>query len=262
MIVMQDENREYMLELLGKGSREQERGQFDYREIRIKKGVVPHAEGSAQVDLGSTKVLAGVKLVVGTPMQDKPNEGALATSAELLPLASPEYEMGPPSPEAIELARVVDRGIRAAEVVDMDALFIEKDKVWNIYTDIYILNYDGNLFDASTLAATTALLSARMPRLEGDEVIREGALEKLKTKNIVSSCTFAKLKAKLLLDSNAAEESIMDARVTIANDERVVRAMQKGLSGSISFKDLEQMEDVAFEKSKELRSSIAKALGE
>ena len=195
-------------------------------------------------------------------MQDKPNEGALATSAELLPLASPVYEMGPPSPEAIELARVVDRGIRAAEVVDMDALFIEKDKVWNVYTDIYILNYDGNLFDASTLAATTALLSARMPRLEGDEVLREGALEKLKTKNIVSSCTFAKLKAKLLLDSNAAEESIMDARVTIANDERVVRAMQKGLSGSISFKDLEQMEDVAFEKSKELRSSIAKALGE
>lgn len=259
---MKEPNREYVLELLGKGTREQERGQYDYREIKIAPGVIPHAEGSAQVDIGSTKVLAGVKLDIGTPMQDKPNQGALATSAELLPLADPDYEMGPPSPEAIELARVVDRGIRAAEVVDLDALFIEKDKVWSVYTDIYVLNYDGNLFDASTLAATTALLSARMPRIEGEEIIRTGSLGKLKTKGIVTSCLFAKVKKRLLLDPNANEESIMDARLTIANDTQAVRAMQKGLSGSVSFKELEEMEQVAFEKSKELRSAIAKALGE
>jgi len=109
----------YIKELLNNGVRSG-RGLFDYRNISVVRDIIPNAEGSAQVDLGATKVLVGVKLDIDEPMPDKPNEGNIITSAELLPLASADFDTGPPSPEAIELARVVDRGIRAANVIDTD----------------------------------------------------------------------------------------------------------------------------------------------
>lgn len=247
---------EYVKELLSKGMREGMRGPDDYRSIEIKPGMIPNAEGSAQVDLGYTKVLAGLKMDVGEPMLDKPNEGNLAVSADLLPLAHADYEPGPPSQEAIELARVVDRGIRAAGVVDLASMFIEKDKVWMLFVDIYVLNYDGNLFDASKLAAVSALLNARMPKYENETVIREGNLPNLKTSNIVTSCTYAKIGNKIVLDPNGSEESVMDARVTIANDAEYIRAMQKGGSGAFSYKEMEELIDKTFEKSKELRKIL------
>ena len=76
---------EYIKELLNKGFRDGERGMYEYRPIIIQKGIIPNAEGSAQVDLGGTKVLAGVKIDVDSPLPDKPGEGNLVTSAELLP---------------------------------------------------------------------------------------------------------------------------------------------------------------------------------
>ncbi|MDE1851535.1 MAG: exosome complex protein Rrp42 [Candidatus Micrarchaeota archaeon] len=266
---MQQENNvmgDFLKDLMQKGKREDGRTAMDYRNIAIRTNVMPNAEGSAEVTMGHTKVLAGVKVGLGAPMRDKPNEGNLMTAAELLPLASRYYEPGPPSPDAVELARVIDRGIRAANVIDMEALFVEPEKVWEVFIDIYILNYHGNLFDAGTLAATAALKSARMPKAEkvGEEitVIREGNLGKLKTKNVVTSCTFGKLFGTPILDPDGNEESFMDARVTIANDENVVRAMQKGLGGSFSTKELDELLDVAFEKSKGMRNMISNAAGE
>lgn len=245
----------YIKEMLNNGVRS-ERGLMDFRSISIKKDVIPNAEGSAEVNLGSTKVIVGVKLDVDEPMPDKPNEGNIVTSAELLPLASADYDTGPPSPEAIELARVVDRGIRAAGVIDTEALFIEEGKVWSTFIDIYIMNYDGNLFDASTIGAVVALTNTRMPKYEDGKVIREGKLSKLKTKNIVTSCTYAKIGSKIIIDPNGDEESVMDARLTIANDETYIRAMQKGLSGSFRESEINELIETTFEKSKDLRAII------
>ena len=247
----------YIKELLNNGIRSG-RSFFEYRNISVVRDIIPNAEGSAQVDLGATKVLVGVKLDIDEPMPDKPNEGNLITSAELLPLASADFDTGPPSPEAIELARVVDRGIRAANVIDTNSLFIEEGKVWSVFIDIYIMNYDGNLFDASTLASVAALTNTRMPKYENGTVIREGKLEKLKINNIVTSCTYAKVGKTILLDPDGDEESVMDARLTIANDETYIRAMQKGLSGSFKEHEINDLIEKTFEKSKDLRSIINK----
>jgi len=260
--MMKISSKDYINELLAKGARESGRGLLDYRNIGIGLDRIPHAEGSAQVDIGNTRILAAVKITVGEPMLDKPDEGVLMTGAELLPLANPEYEMGPPTPEAIQFARVVDRGIRAANIIDTKSLFIEKDKVWCIFVDLYVLNYDGNLYDTGTLAATSALLSAKMPKYENEEVIREGNLARLKTNGVVTSCTFAKIGDKLLLDPDGSEEGAMSCNMTIANDEKVLRAMQKGLRGSLKPEELNSMVDTTFEKSKQLRDMIKKAVGE
>jgi exosome complex component RRP42 len=253
---------DYIKDLLASGAREDARDMLDYRKISIAPGTMPNAEGSAEVTFGYTKVLAGVKICVGSPMPDKPDEGNLITSAELLPLASELFETGPPSPEAVELARVIDRGIRASGMIDTKALFIAEEKVWDLFIDIYILNYDGNLFDAGTLAAVAALSTARMPKYEDEKVIREGNLGRLKTNNLVTSCTFAKIAENTVLDPDSNEEASMDGRLTIANDENAVRAMQKGLMGGFSPKELESLIDITFDKSKELRGHVARAKGD
>ncbi|MDE1825185.1 MAG: exosome complex protein Rrp42 [Candidatus Micrarchaeota archaeon] len=253
---------EYVRELLNKGVREEGRDPFEYRQIKITHSLLPNAEGSAQVEIGNTRVLVGIKLDVATPMPDKPNEGNLMTMAELLPLASPEYEPGPPSPDSIELARVVDRGIRASSMVDLGSLFIEEEKVWSLFVDIYVLNFDGNLFDACMLAAVAALSNTRMPKYENGEAVRTGELGRLKTNNIVTSCTFAKVGNKILLDPDGSEEAVADARITIANDEKVVRSMQKGLAGAFSQEEVEDLIGRSFDKSKELRGLILSSKSE
>jgi len=120
---------QYLLDLVSKGKRPDGRKPDEYRDINIETGVIFKAEGSAKVSIGETQVLAGVKLGIGQPYPDKPDEGVLITGAEFSPVASPEFEAGPPDEDAIELARVVDRGIRESEAIDMKKLFIDEENV-------------------------------------------------------------------------------------------------------------------------------------
>ena len=80
----------------------------------------------------------------------------ITVNIELAPISSPAYESGPPGPEAIELARVVDRGIRESDVIpikDPKLVVIPGKHVWILFVDIYIIDGGGNLIDASALAA-------------------------------------------------------------------------------------------------------------
>ena len=91
---------------------------------QIETNCVNKAEGSARVKIGNTQVIVGIKMDLGEPFPDTPDCGVLSTAAELIPLASPDFEAGPPQRDAIELARVVDRGVRESEVVDIHKLVI------------------------------------------------------------------------------------------------------------------------------------------
>ena len=80
----------------------------------------------------------------------------------------------PPGEDAIELARVVDRGIRESGMVDVEQLcIVPGEEVWMCFVDIYALDYDGNLFDAANLAAVSALRTAVIPAGEYQEFVRK-----------------------------------------------------------------------------------------
>ena len=161
-------------QLLEKGKRLDDRGLLDTREIKIEQGLIERAEGSARVFLGKTEVLVGVKVGLGEPFPDTPNDGVLTVNAELVPVASPNFEPGPPNEDSVELARVVDRGIRESKCVDTEKLVIEPGKkVFVVFVDVYVLNHDGNLIDASALAAMAALMNTKMPNYE----IKDGELK-------------------------------------------------------------------------------------
>lgn len=251
----------YIKDLVAKEMRADSRKMMDFRKIIIKTGVIPHAEGSAQVDMGNTRVLVGVKMVVEEPMRDTPEQGNLIVSAELLPLASANYETGPPSPESIELARVVDRGIRSAESIDVEGLFIEEGKVWSVYVDIYVLNYGGNLLDASSIAAMTALMSTKIPKYEEGKVIYNERKDRLKISTVITSTTFVKINDKILIDPDRDEEIAADSRLTVVTDGEKLRAMQKGLGGSMRLEEIDVMINASIQKSKELKKIMESAIG-
>ena len=98
--------RNYIIRKLKQGNRVDGRGLWDYRDVKIIADFVPKSEGSADVYLGDTRVMAGVKYDVGTPFSDNPDEGVCTVMSEFVPLASPLFESGPPSEDSIQLAQI------------------------------------------------------------------------------------------------------------------------------------------------------------
>jgi exosome complex component RRP42 len=248
--------RDTLSALLSQGKRSDGRAMYDYRRINVQPGISQNAEGSSLVSIGKSQVMAGIKFDVAKPFADRPAEGVLSTSADLLPLASHLFETGPPSDESIELARVVDRGIRSANIIDLGSFFIEEEKVLALYIDLYILDHDGNLIDAAALAAMSALLSARMPKIEEGKIIRGEFTGRLPVKEKVVTCTFGKLGDKSFLDPSLDEEKGMDCRLTLATTPTHLCAAQKGGWGTITEKDLMGMLDISMEKGKQLRAML------
>ncbi|MCD6522314.1 MAG: exosome complex protein Rrp42 [Candidatus Diapherotrites archaeon] len=248
---------DYIHSLAQKGIRQDNRAMDEYRPIEVIPNYIPRALGSALVRLGATQVLAGVSMLVGQPYPDSPNAGVLMTGCELVPLASPTFEPGPPDENSIELARVVDRGIRESKAIDFEKLCItEGEEVWMVMLDLHVLDYDGNLFDAAELASTTALWNTRIPKYEDGQIIREEAKEKLPISEKPIECTFAKIGNTIMVDPALEEEKALDARVTFATTDKILCAGQKGGSGSFTREEIDYALDMAFKKGKELRKLV------
>jgi exosome complex component RRP42 len=245
---------------IAKGKRLDGRDLTDYREIKIEQGIIEKAEGSARILLGKTEVLVGIKIEFGEPFSDTPNEGVLTVNAELVPLASPTFEPGPPDENSIELARVVDRGIRESKAIDTEALCIEPGKkVFVVFVDVYVLNHDGNLIDASTLAAVAALLNTKMANYEikDDEVKIKSGYTPLPMKRHPITVTFAKISDKLVVDPWLEEEQVMDARISMAIDEEGnICAIQKGGSGYFTPQEVSEAAKMAKERAGEIRKKL------
>jgi exosome complex component RRP42 len=248
----------YALELIEKGKRIDGRKFDEFRNIEIKENIAKKAEGSASVKIGKTHVIAGVKLGIGTPFADRPNEGVLIVNAEFSPLASPDFEPGPPSEDAIELARVVDRGIRESKCIKLDELVIEPgEKVWCVYIDIHIINHHGNLLNAAALAGLVALLNAKIPKLVEGKIVRDEPERHLPIAHYPIDITVCKVGKKYLIDPVFEEENVINAKLSIAlMEDDSICAMQKHGKEGIGFDEIEKMIDLATKKSKELRNLV------
>ncbi len=258
-------DREFIQDLIRKGERIDGRAFNEYRNIEIEANVVPaKAEGSALVKIGDTSVVAGVKVLVGEPYPDSPDEGVTMVTAEMSPIASPLFELGPPKEDAIELARIVDRGVRESETVDAKALCIEEGKkVYMVFADVYPLEYDGNLIDASSIAVNAALLTTKYPEMkwEDKKVVATGNTLKLPIKNIAIEHTVSKIGDKLIIDATLREEFVQDCRLTMAVDEKDnFTALQKGGGyGPISLDLVDQAMGMALDNAKEIKNLIKAA---
>jgi len=247
---------EYILKLLEKNERLDGRKLDEFREITIEKNPIKRAEGSARVKVGKTDIIIGIKMELGEPYPDTPDSGVLRTDAEFIPLAHPDFETGKPGEDPTESARVIDRGIRESETIDLEKLCIEKgEKVWTVYVDVYPINHDGNLIDAGSLGAIVALKSTKIPSIDKEgNVDRENLKDSLPIIHIPITVTIGKVMGKMIIDPTFEEEEVLDCKLCVATtEEGKVVSMQKIGSGFLTDDDIDEMIDIAIEKGKELR---------
>lgn len=258
---MSNSLKDYLSKLLETDVREDGRKALELREISIETSAIENANGSARVKVGETEVIVGVKIDAGVPFPDSPESGVLISNAELTPIASDDFEAGPPSETAIELARVTDRAIRESGVLPFDKLCIApKEKVWMVFIDIYPINDAGNLFDAAVIGAVAALYNTVFPeydKKEGKVLHKSRTKEKLPLSGKPVMCTFYKIGGKFVLDATKREASAADCRLSIGTiDGKTVCAMQKGGTGTIAPDEVLDLISVAFKKGEEIRKLI------
>lgn len=235
-------NTETIKKMASEGERLDGRDMDEYREIRIDKDYIPTtAQGSARVKIGDTQVVVGISFDVEEPYDDRPASGTIVTNAELAPMAAREFESGPPQEPGVELARVVDRGIRESEAIDLEALCIEEgEAVYTVFIDVHVMNDDGNLLDASALGAIAALQDGYVPAYEEGELDHdEVGMDEIPLTKVPVTATGRKIGDTILWDTTSEEENALGSRltVTLTEDNKVV-AMQKGGRESISKEEI------------------------
>ncbi|KAI4354689.1 hypothetical protein L6164_003536 [Bauhinia variegata] len=210
---------------------------FDYRKLTIKFG---RDDGSSEVQLGQTHVMAFVTAQLVQPYRDRQNEGTLSIFTEFSPMADPSFEPGRPGELAVELGRIIDRGLRESRAVDMESLCVLSGKLaWAIRIDIHILDNGGNLVDASNIAALAALLTFRRPECslggeDGQQVVVHPPEERepipLIVHHLPIAVTFGFFSNEniMVIDPTHHEESVMTGRMTATlNANGDVCAIQK-----------------------------------
>lgn len=241
----------------------------EYRKIELESLISNKAEGSARVRLGKTEVLVGVKLGLGEPYPDSPDKGNLVVSADLLPLASPRFESGPPRFDAIELPRLIDREIRESGMIDLSKLVIVPgEKVWIVYIDIYPINDDGNIIDAASFATVLALKEAVVPSLDknGKVDYEKKSDKKLPlSKNAAPICiSLYKLDQSIILDPSREEEEACDTKITFGiskpSEEYFINSCQKKGYATFTQTEIEKMMEIIPKKCDEINERLKKFL--
>ncbi|KFQ99654.1 Exosome complex component RRP45, partial [Opisthocomus hoazin] len=211
---------------------------YDYRNVRVSFGA---DYGCCVVELGKTRVLAQVSCELVPPKPNRPTEGILFFNLELSPMAAPGFEPGRQSELLVKLNRLIERCLRDSKCIDTESLcVVAGEKVWQIRLDLHLLNHDGNIIDAASIAGIVALCHFRRPdvSVQGEEVTvytpeeRDPVPLSIHHMPICVSFAFFQQGTYLLVDPSEREERVMDGLLVIAmNKHREICTIQS--SGGI-----------------------------
>ncbi|KAK8712973.1 hypothetical protein V6N13_148201 [Hibiscus sabdariffa] len=204
------------------------------RDTTIALGAVASANGSALAKIGSTTMLAAIKMEVMAPSIETPDEGCIAIDFHMPPICSPIVRPGRPAEAAPVVAKQLSDTILSSGMINLKELSLVSGKAaWMAYLDIYCLDADGALFDAALLAAVAAFSHLEIPVVslndDGKIVLSEEQglsdrepVNKEKRKVNLGSIPFSLTcilhKNYILADPTAEEESIMETSVTVVLD--------------------------------------------
>lgn len=185
-------------------------------------GAIGTADGSALVTLGNTSVVCGIKAELANPPIEKPGQGWVVANVTIPAMCSPNIRSGPPTTEAQSLSQWMADLLQRQDVLDAKQLCLAEGKLaWVLYIDVHVMNNDGNLTDASMLAALASLKHLRLPQMspivenELPHVVepRQIALE-LGAYPMTS--TFGVWEGRQLADLSAEEEVLVGSSVSVA----------------------------------------------
>lgn len=235
--------REYLARFLAEGVRPDGRAPGAARGVEVVRGASAGSDGSAMVRVGSTSVVAAVRLRLRTLLwnEGEEDEGDLVVGVDVPTLATGKF--GRANVDSGLLAHRL-AGVLNADVVDLRELCIRSGSfVWAAHLDVYCLEHDGSVFDAALLAAVAALRDLAIPAAsvsrdgrtccraadadaapaapgEADDRLAVHPHAALSLRRVPLSLTCGSFDGAFLADPTADEEAQLDAVATVAVDER------------------------------------------
>ncbi len=189
----------------------------DLRPVRIQVGYLPHAEGSALIEMGNTRVLCAVSLEDRVPAFLRgTGSGWVTAEYGMLPRSTAvrtprEAAQGRQSGRSQEIQRLIGRSLRA--VANLEVL---GERTFTVDCDVLVA--DGGTRTAAITGAYAALVQAL------DRLVASGVLSSVPLVAAVGAVSAGVVDATPLLDLNYEEDSAaeVDFNVVMTSDGRFV----------------------------------------
>ena len=210
------------------------------RNVSIKVGVLKNADGSAYIEFGKNKILAGVfgpRDVHPKHMADQ-DSGILRCRYHMSPFSVTERKNPAPSRREIEISKVIKEALQPAVILkDFPRTVVD--------VFIEILQADGGSRCAALDAASVALVDAGIPM-----------------RDMVSACAAGKVADKIVLDVNDEEDKEGQADMPVAYMPNLGKITLMQLDGILTPDEYEKCLETAIGGCKQVYEIQKKALME
>ncbi|MDG2090722.1 MAG: ribonuclease PH [Gammaproteobacteria bacterium] len=212
----------------------------EIREVKITRNYTKHAEGSALVEFGDTKVLCTASVENNVPRFLKgKGQGWVTAEYGMLPRSTGsrmdrEAARGKQSGRTQEIQRLIGRSLRAA--VDMKKLGEHTIKI-----DCDVIQADGGTRTASITGACVALVDALSVMQE------QGRIKQSPLKQMIASVSVGIYKGVPVLDLDYLEDSSAetDMNVVMTDNGGFIEVQGTGEDGEFSAEELSQLISLA-----------------
>jgi ribonuclease PH len=219
-----------LLKREGPGSRSNGRSLDELRPVTITPRFLRHAEGSALIEVGDTKVVCTVSVEDRVPpfLKGK-GEGWITSEYGMLPRATTsrvqrESGKGGPSGRTHEIQRLIGRSLRA--VVDLKGLGER-----TLWVDCDVIQADGGTRTASITGAFVALVEALR------HLKKQGSILELPVTDFVAATSVGKVGSEILLDLAYDEDSAAQVDMNVVKTGRGLFVEVQGTAEDTPFTD-------------------------
>jgi len=221
-----------------KGLRLDGRKPEDLRPLKLEVGVIPNADGSAYIEHGKNKILAGVY----GPREVHPKHLSLQDRTVLkcryhmAPFSVQERKSPAPSRREIELSKMIKESLEPA-------VFLEYYPRTMIDVFIEVLQADGGTRCASITAAALALADSGVPM-----------------RDLVVACAAGKVDDTIVLDLMDTEDKLGAADVPVALMPNLNAVTLLQMDGTLTQEEFENTVNLALEGCKKIYTMQKEAL--
>ena len=210
------------------------------RKVTIKAGVLKNADGSAYIEFGGNKILAGVfgPRDVHPKHLSNPDTGILRVRYHMEPFSVGERKNPAPSRREIEISKVVKEALEPAVILD---------KFPRAVIDVFleILQADGGTRCAALDAASVALADAGIPM-----------------RDMVCACAAGKVADTLIIDVNNEEDQAGQADMPVGYMPNLGKVTLLQLDGVLTPEEFKKCVELGIEGSKQVYEIQKQALRE
>ncbi len=219
-VVLLDEN----------GIRSDGRKVNETRKVTIKTGVLKNADGSAYIEFGGNKILAGVfgPRDVHPKHMSNPDTGILRVRYHMEPFSVDERKKPAPSRREIEISKVIKEALEPA-------VMLEQFPRTAVDVFLEVLQADGGTRCAALDAASVALADAGIPM-----------------RDLVCACASGKAADTLILDVNNEEDQAGQADMPIGYMPNLGQITLLQLDGVLTSDEFKKCIEIGIEGCKQV----------